>query len=296
MNFLWCKVLAGLIFLVSTEAIHSSSSGSGDYRRVETEFGYVLVDRRDIDDAVREGNAVRSKAESVLGLDNIQFAIVEEGSIDANWGRPDSGGLVTYPWPFPHGTRRFNTRPAVHVLRHEIAHDLFARYLVSTSTKGQYGTDAPDWLDEMAALAFESSQGLQSYRRSAKEIGQLSLEIILRSPHPESGAPVSVEPGQTFASDAPSSSQTIPYYATICNFYDFLVEKTQNERIVLELAVAFNRGENLEAWLLGRLGYSAPQDSLRRLDEDFQNWALERGFTVQNLQAVKTRASPLFSG
>lgn len=265
-------LLMGLIILTLTRLTGLNSFDNDDYHLVETEFGYVLVDHRDLEAAIKEGNAVRSRAKSVLGLENAQFAIVEEGSGDSRWAGLDSSGFVVYPWPFPHGARRFKPRPAIHVLRHEIAHDLFARHIVSTSTTNQYGTDAPDWLDEMAALAFESNRGLQSYRRSAKEVGLLSLEVVLRSPHPEFGAPVSVEPGQTFSSGSPSSFQTIPYYATICIFHDFLVERTGNEGVVLDLASAFNRDENLEIWILNRLGYSAQNNQIRQLDEDFKAW------------------------
>jgi hypothetical protein len=199
----------------------------------------------------------------------VTFAVVEDGGGDVRWGGTRDG-LKIYTWTFPHGPRRFEPRPAITLLRHEIAHDLFDR-LVPTTGHDQYGTDAPDWLDEMASVAFEGVDQRLSRRRDAKSNGLLTLETLLRMTHPERGARVVREAGQAFAAGPTSSDQTIPFYATVSCFYEFLSEKTGREGIVAELAAAFKRGENLELWLSNRLGYDR-RKSLDRMNADFLSW------------------------
>jgi hypothetical protein len=239
-------------------------------KKVKTGFGFVSVAPEDVPAAINEGYAAQLAAEKIFMLKNATFAVVEEGSGDFRWGGTKDG-FKTYTWTFPNGPRRFKPRPAITLLRHEIAHDLFDG-LVPTTSGDQYGTDAPDWLDEMAAVAFEGVVQRSSRRRDAKSKGLLTLTTLLRMTHPELGAPVAREAGQTFAGGPASSDQTIPFYATVSCFYDFLSEKTGREGVVAELAAAFRRGENLELWLLDRLGYDRRRGSLEQMNADFLRW------------------------
>lgn len=259
----------GLALVFVAEAVLGGTTGL-EYKRVKTGFGYVLVSPEDVPAAINEGYATKLAAEKVLSLKNVTFAVVEEGSGDFQWGGT-AGGFKTYTWTFPHGPRRFKPRPAITLLRHEIGHDLFAR-LVPTASDNQYGTDAPDWLDEMAAVAFEGSDQRSSRRRDAKNKGLLTLTTLLRMTHPELGAPVVREAGQAFAAGPVSSDQTIPFYATVSCLYEFLSEKTGDEGIVAELAAAFTRGEDLELWLPDRLGYDRRRESLEQMNADFLRW------------------------
>ena len=254
------------------------------YNKVETAFGYVEVDPEDVAAAVGEGEAAQSAAARIFSLGAVRFAIIEEGAEPAGWGETEAG-LIIYTWTFPHGSRRFEPRPAIDTLRHEIAHDLFARYLVPTSTRDQYGTDAPDWLDEMAAVAFESARERESRRRDARKEGLLTLPTLLQMNHPEFGANVDRETGQTFASTIVSSDETIPFYATVSCFYDFLSEKTGHADIVAELASASARGENLKVWLLDRLGYSRQGEALERMNADFVRWFAEASAPAEPLKS-----------
>lgn len=255
--------------LTIVAALLGGATGPPEYKKVKTGFGYVLVAPEDVPAALKEGYAAQSAAKKIFLLKDVKFAVVEEGSGDFRWGGTKDG-LKTYTWTFPHGPRRFKPRPAITLLRHEIAHDLFDR-LVPTTGGDQYGTDAPDWLDEMASVAFEDADRRSSRRRDAKSNGLLPLATLLRMTHPELGAPVVREAGQAFAAAPASSDQTIPFYATVSCFYEFLNEKTGHAGIVAELADAFRRGENLELWLLNRLGYGR-RKSLDQMNADFLRW------------------------
>lgn len=250
-------------------AFFGGAMGPPEYKKVKTGFGYVLVAPEDVPAAVKEGYAAQLAARKIFLLKNVTFAVVEEGSGDVRWGGTKDG-LKIYTWTFPHGPRRFEPRPAITLLRHEIAHDLFDR-LVPTTSRGQYGTDAPDWLDEMASVAFEGIDLRLSRRRDASSNGLLPLTTLLRMTHPERGRQVVREAGQDFAAGPASSDQTIPFYATVSCFYEFLSEKTGHAGIVAELAGAFKRGEDLELWLLDRLDYGK-RGSLEQMNADFLRW------------------------
>ena len=258
-----------LDLLSITAAFFGSAAAPAEYKKVKTGFGYVFVAAEDVPAAIKEGYAAQAAAEKIFLLRNVTFAVVEEGSGDFRWGETRDG-LKTYTWTFPNGPRRFKPRPAITMLRHEIAHDLFDR-LVPTTSGGQYGTDAPDWLDEMASVAFEGIERRSSRRDDAQSNGLLPLTTLLRMTHPELGAPVVREAGQAFAAGPASSDRTIPFYATVSCLYEFLSEKTGRKSIVAELAGAFRRGENLETWLLDRLGYGK-RGSLEQMNTDFLRW------------------------
>lgn len=269
--------LVATLFSISCP-IYSAAAKASEVEKVDTDFGYVFVNSLDVQAALAEGRAAKEAAREVLSLPNISFAIVEEGYADVRWGS-SADGLVTYTWTFPNGSRRQAPRPATYVLRHEIGHDLFVRYLVPRTSDGQYSSDAPDWLDEMAAIAFEGPEQQLDRRRVARmdadEAGLLPLPRLLSMVHPEFGRERPAPTQQTYSIGTPASEDTIRYYSTIRAFYDFLVERTGTEAIVAELAAAFMRGELLEPWILERAGYGRREGSLESMNAGFLRWFSE---------------------
>lgn len=263
---------AALSFSPCTAA--PTSDGPLNIEKVVTDFGYVAVDSLDIEAAVTEGNAAREAAERAFLLPNVSLAIVEEGCTDA-FAPMLAEDHSVHTWAFPNGSRREGPRPPTNVLRHEIGHGLFARYLVPTTRDDQYGTDAPDWLDEMAAIAFEGEDQQRSRRRmamiDADETGLVPLPRLLRMVHPEYRRMALVPQGQAFSVGSPASQDTLPFYSTIFAFYEFLVERTGSASIVAELASAFRDGEPLDHWILERTG-SSEANTLEELDADFLAW------------------------
>lgn len=267
--------LAATLFSISC-SIYSVAAETPKVEKVDTDFGYVFVNSLDVQTAIAEGRAAKETAREVLSLPNISFAIVEEGYADVHWGS-STDGLVTYTWTFPNGSQRQAPRPATYVLRHEIGHDLFVRHLVPNTKNNQYSSDAPDWLDEMAAIAFEGSEQQLSRRQVARmdadEAGLLPLPRLFSMTHPEFRAERPVPTQQrTFSIGTPASKDTIRFYSTIRAFYDFLVDRTGTKAIVAELAAAFMRREPLEPWILERAGYGREEGSVEDMNADFLRW------------------------
>jgi hypothetical protein len=164
-----------------------------------------------------------------------------------------------------------------HVLRHEIGHDLFIRYLAPSSRVDQYGGDAPDWLDEMAAVAFEGAAQTASRRRRAaryaREATLLPLSRFLTMPHPEfASRPPPDASGQMVRVRLASTEDTPRFYVMCRAFYDFLVDRTKSPSIIAELAAAFRKGEPLEEWILARVGQKGRPGGLGDLNAEFLAW------------------------
>jgi hypothetical protein len=162
-------------------------------------------------------------------------------------------------------------------LRHEIGHDLFIRYLAPSSRDDQYGGDVPDWLDEMAAVAFEGTELTASRRRDAARFARaatlLPLGRFFTMTHPEwASRPPPAPSGETVRIGLVMSEDSPRFYAMSRAFYDFLVHRTKSHSIVAELAAAFRKGERLDRWVLSRTGRGGRTGDLGTLNAEFLAW------------------------
>ncbi|HEX8125437.1 MAG TPA: hypothetical protein VF548_07640 [Allosphingosinicella sp.] len=259
------------------------ADGASGVARTESTFGYVEVSAADVETAIDEGRAAQAAARNALALPDVRFGITDRGGTGGQWVNLAADGKPVYSWMFRRGPGDRKPVPSSNTLSHEIGHDLFIRYLVPSSRDDQYGGDAPDWLDEMAAIAFEGAELTASRRRQAaryaREATLLPLGQFLTMTHPEWAsrpppAP-SREPapsGETFEIRLAISEDSPRFYATGRAFYDFLVDRTKSAAIVAELAIAFRKGERLDRWILSRTGHKGPSAGLGALNAEFLAW------------------------
>ena len=240
-------------------------------------FGRVWVDPEYLTAAMREGQAAQAAARDVLALPAVSFDITDATSTSARWGDLSSTGHPTYVWQFDKSPDGRSIPPPAYLLRHEIGHDLFIRYLVPSTKSDQYGGDAPDWLDEMAAMAFEG-EDLRTVRqraavRYAKNNQLIPLRKFFTMTHPEQVAKsIPASPDGVMRAFEAMSGDTPIFYAMASAFYDFLVDRTRKTTIVAELAAAVRRGENLEKWILIRTGHGNQMSGIQTLNAEFLNW------------------------
>lgn len=277
---MWGRRGSAILFalLVTVKLGAEPMPGSGS--ETTAVFGIVRVAPEDLKAAIREGEAARSAARDVLALPDARFDIVEAGGGAAPWGSLSWTGHPVYSWRFARGTGDRSIPPPAYLLPHEIGHDLFVRHLVPSTKDDQYGGDAPDWLDEMAAIAFEGDE-LRTVRRRAatryaREKGLIPLQRFLTMTHPEMEAksiPASPD-GATLAFEA-VSDDTPRFYAMASAFYDFLRVRTKGRSIIPEMASVVRRGGSLERWLLDTTGHGGPTGGVASLNEDFLSWIAE---------------------
>jgi hypothetical protein len=245
--------------------------------RTESTFGYVEVSAADTKTAIEEGQAAQAAAREVLALPDVRFGIADRDGKNAQWVNLGADGRPVYTWMFSRKAGDPKPVSSAHVLRHEIGHDLFIRYLAPSSTADQYGGDAPDWLDEMAAVAFESPAQTASRRRLAarfaREATLIPLGRFLTMTHPEFASRPPPDPsGQAVRIRLASNEDTPRFYVMCRAFYDFLVDRTKSPSIVAELAAAFRRGEPLDRWILTRTGQGGRTVDLGALNAEFLAW------------------------
>lgn len=250
-------------------------AGQGFYKN--TIFGYVHVDTESAQAATEEGEAAHLAAKTVLSLPDVRFGIVDADYTSSSWGDQSPDGTPIYVWTFRKPFKDLSIPPPAYLLRHEIGHDLFIRYLVPSAKRDQYGGDAPDWLDEMAAVAFEG-EALQTIRRRAvvryaREAKLIPLQRFLTMIHPEVAVgSIPESSGQLAPVFEAQSDETLQFYSMATAFYDFLVTRTKNGAIIADLAVAFRNGESLDRWIVARTGYGDRQNGVEALNADFLAW------------------------
>jgi hypothetical protein len=274
---------AAVLMLLGAQTEISAAPENGDVVRKDTSFGRVHVHRGDAPAAIAEGTAAQEAAERVLGLGGMRFEIVDPRIRPTPWGALSDEGLPIYPWEFGNSPQGTAPRPPAHVLRHEIGHDLFIRHLVPSTNPDQYGGDAPDWLDEMAAIAFEGTEQVAIRRQQARLIashrGLLPLRRFFSMVHPELAALRRSAPGaQPTSEPAPDPLDTPLFYLTGRAFYDFLVFRTGNAAIVAGLAAAVRGGEALDRWLTARTGFGEGDDGFDALEAAFAAWVLSEAY------------------
>lgn len=174
-------------------------------------------------------------------------------------------------------------------MRHEVAHLLFTRSIWPSTTPRveQYGGDAPDWLDEAAAIVAES-QAMTEARRArfaqlAAERATIPLEAYLQMPHPvfadanlqalvsrareqaqAGGAAIvsaSLDPGD--------GGQALDYYAQTRGFVDYLIERTRNERVLEDVALFMREEGSFDQWLSREGQPRELPKGVAQLEEDF---------------------------
>jgi hypothetical protein len=254
-----------------------TASGAGNTVRIYQDFGYVEVRAEHVPVAIEEGRAARAAAHDVLRIPDVRFAIVEAGRARPKWGELSPEGMPLYPWVFEKPSPDAQSVPPPYVLRHEIGHDLFVRYLVPRTRTGQYGGDAPDWLDEMAAVAFEACAQVGSRRTEAGRYARtgtlIPLHRFLTMPHPELSAKrSSVSPRQIFSVALATSADTPQFYAMARALYDFLVDRTHSATVVADLATAFRNGGSLARWVSVNAGNARRDAGLKALNAEFLAW------------------------
>lgn len=218
--------------------------------------GVIAPTEADAGEAVTGGAVAQAAARRFLRLETPPFLIAAEspGASQAH-----GGCAFVFHWRFPgSGEPRFPTQ----ILPHEIGHAVFIRFLAPETGKDEYGGGAPDWLDEMAAIAFEDAGGVRSRRSDARRHAErgalIPLERLLSMEHPEWSARRAVANASAGpATGPPRSADTPAFYATVRALLDFLIDRTGDERIIRLLAEQVRSGAPLDRWLLAHVPSAA---------------------------------------
>jgi hypothetical protein len=191
------------------------------------------------------------------------------------------------------------------VIQHELSHFWFTRLfdgkgksrLATPSSEASYGSSAPDWLDEMAAVMAEGS-AMADKRRAARaklikasggDVPFPKLAEYLSAKHPKTQDPNgdrangagaegstvtirvkldSTKPGSSSA----GSSQSIDFYTQSRAFADFMLQKTGDKRVFRKIADHLMGGGSFQSWLWSNGEQVGLPRSLPELEQQWQIW------------------------
>lgn len=263
--------LAGLILVA-----HPLAGEARNLRLTRTDFGYLQLAPRDVDRAAEIGRAVQLMAREILGIADVRFLIVDRRHSKWRWGDTTSRGLPVYPWRFANGAVPVG-QPPDDILAHEIGHDLFRRHVVPGTRPGQYGTDAPDWLDEAVAIAFEDAEQKAVRRceafRHLKSGTLISIDRYLTMEHPDLAAtPADAGQSRDFASSPSVSALTPVFYAMSLAFFEYLADRTGSTSILGDIGRMARKGEAPDRWIKIKIAGTHSENSAAILNQDFVTW------------------------
>ena len=183
-------------------------------------------------------------------------------------------------------------------IAHEIGHLLFNRYFDGPETGSadrstRYGSSAPDWLDEAAAVALENDAQTRSRYVAAREaynadgtVLAFPLDTYLSMDHPllqSAQALKTLKRGSTGAvmlsgdeADAfleASGGNPAVFYRQTRMFIDYLMETSGDPRILYAIAEAYRDGSDLSGWLARSGGENGLPETLEALETEFEAWA-----------------------
>ncbi|HEU0045909.1 hypothetical protein [Sphingomonas sp.] len=170
---------------------------------------------------------------------------------------------------------------------HELAHLWYGELFwtdVARPPRDRYGSAAPDWLDEAAAILMESDTRAATHRnrfsdgrdpdreRAAAIPPEIPLADLMTMPHPVSDrlpAPGGA-PGPIRLTSAPSL-----FYAEIRVLADYLIERSGDRRIFAAISDGMRQGGSFAEWLARDGARHRLPATLAGLDADWQRWLLE---------------------
>ena len=183
-------------------------------------------------------------------------------------------------------------------IAHEIGHLLFNRYFDGPETESadrtaRYGSSAPDWLDETAAVALENDAQTRSRYVAAREaydadgtVLAFPLDTYLSMDHPllqsaqalktlkrgSTGA-VMLSGDEATAFLEASGGKPAAFYRQTRMFIDYLMETSGDPRIIYAIAQAYRNGGDLSGWLARSGGENGLPETLEALETEFEAWA-----------------------
>ena len=182
------------------------------------------------------------------------------------------------------------------ILAHELSHMWFHQaYYPNSEPDGepQYGSDAPDWLDELSAVLAENEAVTKGRLKALKKLAASGnfdafwpLEEYFQMEHPLFRQ---VAKMREQASNAKEDSAVMikslddfdfgenprnpaDFYAQSRGFADYLIDKSGNPAIFHEIATHISSGHSMESWLKKSGTQHNIPSNITELEADWHTW------------------------
>lgn len=268
-----------------------------DVRWFDTEWGWIGVTRDD--DAAVVAEDVRAAVAAFyryFGRRPEPGAVLDLGFAGLAPELRAAGAAWLLPWPFRAGgapgsdAHHGDVRSA---LRHEIGHALYLSLMLGNTRRNQYGGEAPDWLDEAAAMMGETPDATRLRRiqfAEAVSAGRVpSFSQLIAAEHPLFGdaylrlamanAQKAGEP--TVLKINPAETRIDPvaiadFYASSRALADYLIERSGDDRILARISEELRIGGTSGDWLARLSADGLLPFRPDEADADFAIWAARR--------------------
>jgi hypothetical protein len=150
----------------------------------------------------------------------------------------------------------------------------------------RYGSAAPDWLDEVAAILMESDTRAAIHRnrfsdgrhedpeRASTIPPEIALADFVTMPHPASAS--LPEPGTAPAGPIRVTSAPSLFYAQGRVFADYLIERSGDPGIFAAISQGMRSGLSFADWLAQSGAQHRLPVSVPAMDADWQAWLAKR--------------------
>lgn len=176
-------------------------------------------------------------------------------------------------------------------IAHELGHQWYTAVFWSDApvpTARRYGSAAPDWLDEAAAMLMEKEAGASAYHqrfadgrsadaaRAATIPPEIALAELTRMIHPAM-ASLPTLGGTDGPAQMRVTGRATLFYPQVRVFVDYLAERSGEPRILAVVSQGLRDGTTFDAWLGSNGAKHGLPTSLAAMQTDWDAW-LDRRF------------------
>ena len=184
-------------------------------------------------------------------------------------------------------------------LSHEIGHALYntAFWSQAQEDMSQYGTSAPDWLEEAAAILMEPDSMLGDRRNQFRNLQQQNSPLIhplaefLGSTHPVTSgtriAQLSAQHGGQTNSGAmmagisgQAAQAVMAFYLQSLAVADFMIERSGQQDVLGDISRALANGMTFEQWLAKEGAQHQLGSNMSELESNWTEWLETQGKTT----------------
>lgn len=189
-------------------------------------------------------------------------------------------------------------RSGSNTVPHELGHIWYANAFWPSASHPapsgvrRYGSAAPDWLDEAAAMLMEDESGAETYRQrfaqgrspdpalAAAIPDEIPLATLIRMDHPTLAAISAAAPAPGSVTLVVPVQASI-FYAQVRVFSDYLIEQSGNPLILSSISEGMAAGVSFDQWLASNGPQNRLPASLDVLQADWDRW-LDNRFGVSS--------------
>lgn len=171
------------------------------------------------------------------------------------------------------------------IIAHEIGHQFFVHGIWGENAEAsdtQYGSTAPDWLDEAAAILMEDAPLTQNRRDNFQSILQTrpatAPSQMFKAEHPKANSEMLQDAknkaresssGFSISANAKDNGKHSAFYAEVRAFLDYLNERSVKSGYMRSITLHLKSGGTMEGWLHEHGAEFGLMSTLKSLDADY---------------------------